>query len=55
MDDVCTYSSTLRACAARVQAENPSLDIVASTAGQMTVRTAVTHEEDLVVQAVHRT
>jgi hypothetical protein len=48
VDDVCTEGSTIRASCVAVRAKNPSLKIVAATAGQMTVRAAVEHEEDLV-------
>jgi hypothetical protein len=48
VDDVCTEGSTIRATASALQAANQSLDIVAVTAGQMTVRAAVEHEEDLI-------
>ena len=48
IDDVCTEGSTLRACTAGLRAKNPELQVAAATAGQMTVRAAVTREEDLV-------
>lgn len=47
VDDVCTEGSTLRACTAALRAKNPELDVVAATAGQMTVRAAVAREEEL--------
>lgn len=47
VDDVCTEGSTLRVCTSRLQAKNPTLEVVAATAGQMTVRAAVEHEDDL--------
>ena len=48
IDDVCTEGSTLRACTAGLRAKNSELQVVAATAGQMTVRAAVTREDDLV-------
>ncbi len=48
VDDVCTEGSTIRANALALRAVRPTLEIVAVTAGQMTVRAAVQHEEDLV-------
>lgn len=41
VDDVCTEGSTLRVTARALRAANPSLEIVAATAGQMTVRRVV--------------
>ena len=41
VDDVCTEGSTLRVCGDAIRAVNPAVTIVASTAGQMTVRQAV--------------
>lgn len=48
IDDVCTEGRTLSACVRELRAVNPELDVVVSTAGQMTVRAAVRHEDDLV-------
>lgn len=48
VDDVCTEGSTLRASTAALRACNATLEVVAVTAGQMTVRGAVEHEQDLI-------
>jgi len=48
VDDVCTEGSTIRASAAALHAVNPTLEIVAATAGQMTVRAAVRCERHLI-------
>ena len=48
VDDVCTEGSTISACTDSLRSRNSKLEIVAVTAGQMTVRAAVEHEEDLV-------
>jgi predicted amidophosphoribosyltransferase len=47
VDDVCTEGSTIRASTAALRAKNANLQVVAATAGQMTVRAAVEHEEDI--------
>jgi hypothetical protein len=47
IDDVCTEGSTIRASTSILKAKNPALEVVAATAGQMTVRAAVLHEDDL--------
>jgi predicted amidophosphoribosyltransferase len=47
VDDVCTEGSTIRATASVLKARYPQLEIVAATAGQMTVRAAVLQEGDL--------
>ncbi|MDP9454433.1 MAG: phosphoribosyltransferase [Actinomycetota bacterium] len=41
VDDVCTEGSTLSACAGVMRGLNPDLRITAATAGQMTVKDAV--------------
>lgn len=41
VDDVCTEGSTLRVCAEVMRGHNPNIQIVAATAGQMTVKNAV--------------
>jgi hypothetical protein len=51
LDDVCTEGSTLSACAAKLRGVNPTLEIVAATAAQMTVIKAVRHPEELIEQA----
>ena len=48
LDDVCTEGSTLSACLDALHVINPGLEVVAATAGQMTVRAAVRRERDLV-------
>lgn len=48
LDDVCTEGSTLRSSFAALRAVNPAVEVVAVTAGQMTVRASVQHEEDLI-------
>ena len=48
VDDVCTKGSTIRASTAALHSKNPTLTIVAATAGQMTVRAAVEYEHDLI-------
>ncbi len=41
VDDVCTEGSTLRVCAEAMRRLNPDVQVVATTAGQMAVRNAV--------------
>jgi hypothetical protein len=53
VDDVCTAGSTIRASAQALRAVNPGISIIAVTAGQMTVRAAVEHEEDLIAASKH--
>lgn len=48
LDDVCTEGSTLSACLARLSEMNPGLEVVAVTAGQMTVKAAVRREQEVV-------
>ena len=47
VDDVCTEGSTISACFKEMRRVNPELEVVATTAGQMTVRAAVKREDDL--------
>jgi predicted amidophosphoribosyltransferase len=47
VDDVCTEGSTISACFEEMRRVNPELEVVATTAGQMTVRAAVRREDDL--------
>jgi hypothetical protein len=46
VDDVCTEGSTLRACSAALRTMTDGLEVVAASAGQMTVRAAVRQEDD---------
>jgi predicted amidophosphoribosyltransferase len=48
VDDVCTKGNTLSACLAGLLDINPQLNVVAVTAGQMTVKAAVERPSDLV-------
>lgn len=48
VDDVCTQGSTLSACVAALRESAPDVEVIAATAGQMTVRAAVRREDDLV-------
>lgn len=48
VDDVCTEGSTIQAGTAALRARNPALEVVAVTAGQMTVRAAVENEDDII-------
>ena len=48
IDDVCTEGSTLRACAAGLGETTRQIEVVAATAGLMTVRAAVRYEADLI-------
>jgi hypothetical protein len=50
VNDVFTDGSILRACTFALQSRNGELAVVAATAGQMTVRAAVTREEDLIAR-----
>jgi len=47
VDDVCTEGSTLRVCADAIRSANPAVTVVATTAGQMTVRQAVADASSL--------
>jgi hypothetical protein len=47
VEDVYTEGSTIRAVAHVLKASNPQLEVVAAAAGQMTIRAAVVHENDL--------
>lgn len=48
VDDVCTEGSTLTECAKKLRSTNPGCEVIAATAGQMTVRAAVQNEDDLI-------
>lgn len=47
IDDVCTWGSTLRVCAAALRRAYPQLTVVAATAGQMIVTDVVTQVDAL--------
>ena len=49
VDDVCTEGSTLRVCAGAIHSHNPTAQIVAVTAGQMTVKQAIRNAATLIV------
>ena len=51
VDDVCTEGSTLRCAADALWSKNPSMEIVLTTAGQMTVKAAVRDQDSLLRRA----
>lgn len=47
VDDVCTEGSTLRECGTAISQAYPDVEVVAATAGQMTVKQVVLNPEKL--------